>query len=364
VGNLYKIKNIKNTILQGHVLSLLKKIPNESVDLGITSPPYWGLRSYKTEPQVWGGCPDCYHEWVYETKKGISGGIKSKKVRTKGTENFQIVKDSVYGFCIKCNAWLGELGGEPTLQLYVSNLVSIFDEFRRILKPTGSLWVNISDTYAANRSYQVTGTKQVNGSQPMAKQPQAKDSGVVAKSLCGIPDRLKIAMIDNKWICRNEVIWHKPNQMPSSAKDRFTGDFEKFYWFTKSNKKYYFEQQLEEYVSEPNHNPRDKNSEKYNGTGLYSAGGRDYYSQGGRNKRTVWSINTKPYREAHFATFPPELIETPIIACSPEGGVVLDMFFGSGTTGLVAKKNGRDFVGIELNCEYIELAKKRLEINR
>ncbi len=126
-------------------------------------------------------------------------------------------------------------------------------------------------------------------------------------------------------------------------------------------KKYYFEQQLEPYTSVENHNLRDKSKEKYDGTGLFSNGGRDYYSQGGRNKRCVWSINTTPLKEAHFAVYPEKLIETPIKACSPEGGIVLDIFFGSGTTGLVSKKLNRNYLGIELNPEYVKIAEKRLE---
>ena len=184
---------------------------------------------------------------------------------------------------------------------------------------------------------------------------------IKSKSLVGIPDRFKIKMIDKGFICRNEIVWHKPNQMPSSVKDRFTVDFEKFYFFTK-NTKYYFEQQLEPYISKENHELRNKNSEKYEGTNLFSDGGRDYYSQGGRNKRCVWSINTKPLKEAHFAIYPEELIETPIKACCPENGIVMDIFFGSGTTGVVAKKLNRNYLGIELNSEYIKIAEKRLGI--
>jgi site-specific DNA-methyltransferase (adenine-specific) len=150
--------------------------------------------------------------------------------------------------------------------------------------------------------------------------------------------------------------------MPESTKDRFTDDFERFFWFTK-NGKYYFEQQKEPYQSKVDHSPRDKASEKYKGTGLYSAGGRDYYSQGGRNKRTVWAINTKGYKGAHFATYPEELVITPIIACCPPDGIVLDPFIGSGTSGVVARKNGKNFIGIELKPDHVRQAVERLGKN-
>jgi site-specific DNA-methyltransferase (cytosine-N4-specific) len=342
--------------------SFLKKIPSNSVNMVITSPPYYGLRSYGTDAQIWGGDSNCSHIWDAEIRKGISGGTNSKKVNIKGKENFQIVPDTNSSTCSLCGAWQGELGSEPLLKMYIDNLFLIFDEVKRILTDDGSCWVNLGDSYSANRTYQVTGTKQVDGSQPSVKQPQAKDNGISLKSLYGVPDRFKIAMIDGGYICRNEIIWHKLNQMPSSAKDRFTVDFEKLYWFTK-NPKYYFEQQLEE----SEWAKKDKRSETgatVNGKtadGQYAVkGSGSYRKDGKRNKRSVWGINTKGYKGAHFAVFPEELVETPIISCCPKDGIVLDIFFGSGTTGLVAKKLGRNYIGIELNKEYIKIAEKRI----
>jgi DNA modification methylase len=148
---MYKINEIKNTVLTGHVLDVLKEIPNESIDMGITSPPYYAQRNYGTPPQVWGGDSTCIHNWRYEVKKGTTGGPKSKKVRTKGTENFQIVKDTEYATCF-CGAFLGELGQEPNVYMYLNHLNQVFSEFRRVLKPTGSLWVNIGDKYGPNKS--------------------------------------------------------------------------------------------------------------------------------------------------------------------------------------------------------------------
>ncbi len=339
----------------------------------ITSSPYYGLRSYLTVPQIWGGDETCEHDWITSTKKGISGGTKSKKVQIKGKDNFQITQDSKYGFCSKCNAWLGELGQEPDFKLFIEHLVLIFDEVKRILTPDGSCWANLGDSYSG--SNQGNGSKNISAKQHSnrgtrymheagAKSLLAKTS-VPRKSLMGIPDRFKIAMIDNGWICRNEIIWHRPNQMPSSVRDRFTVDFEKFYFFTKSED-YYFEQQFEPYTSTMNRwggtkLKADGESAWDEGTGQSTYRTRNMRpNEKGKNKRAVWSINTVPQKVNHFASFPQKLVETPILACCPEKGIVLDMFFGSGTSGVVAKKNNRKYIGIDLNPEYVEIAEKRL----
>jgi site-specific DNA-methyltransferase (adenine-specific) len=173
-------------------------------------------------------------------------------------------------------------------------------------------------------------------------------------------------MTDHGWILRNEIIWHKPNAMPQSVKDRFSVDFEKLFFFTKS-KLYYFDQQLEPLSEATATDPRTTRAawvekrpdRKFTGSAS-KGGGMLKPNEGGRNKRTVWSISTKPCTEAHFAVYPEELIETPILAGCPIKGTVLDPFFGSGTTGAVALRLDRKYVGIELNPEYVELAEKRL----
>jgi site-specific DNA-methyltransferase (cytosine-N4-specific) len=304
------------------------------------------LRCYNTNPQVWDGDENCKHEWNTE--------IIRKRTNT----------------CIKCGAWKGELGSEPTYEMYINHLMQIFNEVYRVLKDDGTCWVNLGDSYAG--SNQGAGVNAPSGKQATNRgtnymnskthKSLLKNCGIKAKSLIGIPDRFKIAMIDNGWICRNDIIWHKPNAMPESVKDRFTDDYERLFFFTK-NRKYYFEQQLEEYRSKPR-KPENKNQQNCNKgyiTDRFSPGYRDYYSQGGRNKRSVWSINTKPFKGAHFAVFPEELIETPIKAGCPEGGIVMDIFMGSGTTGVVAKRLGRKYIGIELNPEYIKIANERIE---
>ena len=342
---MYQINNILNTIIQGNTLEVLKNIPDNSINMVITSPPYWGLRCYNTNPQVWDGDENCKHEWNTE--------IIRKRTNT----------------CIKCGAWKGELGSEPTYEMYINHLMQIFNEVYRVLKDDGTCWVNLGDSYAG--SNQGAGVDNPSGKQATNRgtnymnskthKSLLKNCGIKAKSLIGIPDRFKIAMIDNGWICRNDIIWHKPNAMPESVKDRFTDDYERLFFFTK-NRKYYFEQQLEEYQSKPQ-KPVNKNQQNCNNgytTDRFSAGYRDYYSQGGRNKRSVWSINTKPFKEAHFAVFPEELIETPIKAGCPENGIVMDIFMGSGTTAIACINTSRNYIGFELNKEYYEIAKNRI----
>jgi len=336
---------ITQQVLIGNCAEILKTLPSESVDCVVTSPPYWGLRDYKTEPQVWGGRSDCEHDWTPE-------GVKRYDARrdhdgkdfgdTRGQEPMRSALDTELDLgatCPMCGAWRGQLGLEPTPQLYIQHLVGIFDEVKRVLKRTGTCWVNLGDTYGG-----------------MTK---------TDKSLAQIPSRFAIAMTDSGWILRNEIIWWKRNCMPSSAKDRFTVDFEKLFFFVKS-KKYYFEQQLEPVAecsikrAEYGWN-RDRANNGVDGPqGIHvEKMGTRFVRPSGRNKRCVWDITTRPYKGAHFAVFPPELVETPIKAGCPVGGVVLDPFGGTGTTSEVARRLGRASIIIELNPDYLELVKER-----
>lgn len=229
----------------------------------------------------------------------------------------------------------GQLGLEKKYMEYVSKLCDIFDEIKRVLKNKGTCWVNIGDTY-------------------------------LKTSLCQIPSHFAIEMCNRGWILRNEIIWHKPNAMPSSVKDRFTVDFEKVFFFTKS-KKYYFEQQLQESSNKADVEYRRalRREKSYTMKKPYAHNfPKSFREDGKRNMRAVWSIATKPFVEAHFATYPEALIEPMIQGGCPIDGIVLDPFFGSGTTGVVAIKNNRKYVGIELNPEYIKIAKKRLAENK
>lgn len=282
-------------IYQGNCLEILKIFSDESIDCVVTSPPYWALRDY-----------------------GISG----------------------------------QLGLEPTFQEYIDKLVAIFDEVKRVLKKTGTCWVNLGDTYSGEKIGNTNGKWQKINTNSFKKQRQ----NITAKSLLQIPSRFAIAMTDNGWILRNEIIWYKPNAMPSSAKDRFTNDFEKLFFFTKS-KKYYFETQWEKAIIGYNNSKftTGKTFEAHKNTSL-----KERKESDKRLKRAVWKIPTRPFKEAHFAVFPEKLVEPMIKAGCAIGGVVLDPFMGSGTTGLVAKKLQRHYIGIELNPEYIKIAEKRI----
>ena len=261
----------------------------------------------------------------------------------------------------------GQLGREKTPQEYISNLMAIMNECKRVLKKSGSLWVNIGDSYAGHKGeMRNPGYKnKQNGYEYVQDCYNKKEywvKGAPIKSLIGIPERFVIAMTDSGWIRRNTIIWYKPNCMPSSAKDRFTVDFEYFYFFTKSPK-YYFETQYEPFSDSPVGWRKDGRT-AINGKGNGELSKRNRFgesSDNGRIKRSVWKITTRSFRDAHFATFPEALVETPIKACCPPNGVVLDPFFGSGTVGVVTKKLGRNFLGIELNESYIQIAQNRLE---
>jgi DNA modification methylase len=294
-------------IIQGDCLTELKKLPDESINCCITSPPYWALRDY-----------------------GVAG----------------------------------QLGLEPTFQEYITKLCDIFDEVKRVLRKDGTCWVNIGDSYNSHSTGQ-GGVGGIEGNRKNKQDNKAnvnKDFGILPdKCLAQIPSRFAIEMTNRGWILRNEIIWYKPNCMPSSVKDRFTVDFEKIFFFVK-NKRYAFETQYEKALTPGSMSGtlKENTSEPTGKIAGYNHSGKDFITSENRNKRCVWRITTKPYKEAHFAVFPEDLVETPIKAGCPESGTVLDPFCGSGTTGVVAKKLNREFIGIELNPEYIKLAEKRI----
>jgi site-specific DNA-methyltransferase (adenine-specific) len=319
-----------NKIYHNNGLAGLKSLPDNSIDTIITSPPYYNLRSYNTEPVIFSEHDDCEHEFEdfkYMNPHAAGSALKATVGNNKRLLTKFVIEHSI---CKKCGAFKGELGHEPTLEMYIKNLVLIFKEAHRVLKPQGSLWVNIGDVYGKN------------------------------KSLCQVPNRFAIAMTDFGWILRNEIIWHKPNAMPESVQDRFTIDFEKMFFFVKQPD-YYFEKQYEPLLSGDWENmPPIGGIKKAGGDNETYSGNTPPSNELGRNKRTVWSISTQPYSEAHFATYPFELIETPIKSTCPENGIVLNIFMGSGTTAIVSTKLNRNYIGFELNPEYIDLATDRI----
>jgi len=211
---MYRLEDIKNKIICGDALTELRKFPNESINTVICSPPYWGLRDYKIKPQIWDSDEDCQHEWGNN-------------------------------FCSKCGAWRGVLGLEPTFDLYIKHLCDIFGEVKRVLRKDGCLFVNIGDTY--NGSGQDSGKQNRDTSQELGNRPvgiaptkQSYTRGYPKKSLCDIPFRFSIEMINRGWVKRNTIIWWKRNCMPSSVGDRFTVDFDYVFFFTKNNKTIYW----------------------------------------------------------------------------------------------------------------------------
>jgi site-specific DNA-methyltransferase (adenine-specific)/site-specific DNA-methyltransferase (cytosine-N4-specific) len=262
-------------IIIGDVLEELKKFNSSQFQTCITSPPYWGLRDY---------------------------GIK------------------------------GQIGGEPSLEDYINNIISVFREVKRVLKDDGTLWLNIGDSYTSGgRTWRDTDKK--NPARAMSYRP-ATPEGLKPKDLIGLPWRIAFALQNDGWYLRSDIIWYKPNCQPESVKDRPTQSHEYIFLLTKSENYYYDIEAIKEKAKD----------------GLTK-----------RNKRTVWAINTEPYKEAHFAVFPPSLIVPCLLAGSKAGSWVIDPFFGSGTVGEVCQKFNRKCVGFELNAEYAKIAKRRLQ---
>ncbi len=330
-----------NRVYNVDALTGLRAMADESVNCVISSPPYFGLRSY-----------------------------------TDGDPR--------------------EIGKEPTPREYVEALRQVFAECRRVLRNDGVLWLNLGDSYASGeigRHDSVQG-RRVDG-KPVSKkfdvrQQSKLDTGLPSKSLLGIPWRAAFALQDDGWILRDEIIWHKPNPMPASVKDRTTRAHEQVFMFSKSQRYYYDQDAIKEPAKEvskarelrgrsdhhknvngapgqPNHSI---NAPRPNVRKQDAVGKREYTGFNERydnrvtemvNKRSVWTIPTVGFPGSHFATFPEDLIEPMILAGCPVGGVVLDPFFGAGTSGVVAHKLNRNWIGFDVNAEYVELATYRIQ---
>ena len=298
-------------IITGNAIEVLKELPDCTIDCCITSPPYLGLRDY-----------------------GVNG----------------------------------QIGLEKSVEAYINRLTDIFREVRRVLKNDGTLWLNIGDSYVSSNS---------------------EYSNCKRKDLIGAPWLLAFALRNDGWYLRQDIIWEKPNAMPESVKDRCTKSHEYIFLFSKQSKYYFDYEAIKEPAVgfnnivpagskgtlRPNSRLRKGNSRTFRGGGVYTKGqsfnnsaeimreshGNNENMTGLRNKRSVWTVATQGYKEAHFATFPEKLIEPCVLAGSRDGGIILDPFMGSGTTAVVAKKHNRGFIGIELNPEYAEMARRRLE---
>lgn len=346
------------TILQGDCIDRLKELPDKSVNCIVTSPPYYGLRDYGTGEWV-GGDSECPHRRVSKySDKTITGHAQKELAGNVG--------DAIYkSVCPLCGAVRvdKQIGLEETPEEYILRLVSVFHECYRVLADDGTLWVNIGDSYCGTGSKgEWVDPKYPDGRNAQSVSVNQKIAGYKSKDLIGIPWMLAFALRADGWYLRQDIIWHKPNPMPESVKDRCTKSHEYIFLLSKKQKYYYDHISIQEPTNTKDTIKRDRETTKLNNTpGRTHMGGLVVNNYDYRNKRDVWTVTSKPNKEAHFATFPEDLIEPCILAGCPNGGTVLDPFCGSGTTGIVSVRHERNFIGIELNPEYAEMSIRRIE---
>ena len=373
------------TILQGDCREKLRELPDASVHCVVTSPPYWGLRDYNTPPRIWGGRPECDHEWGQAVRTPWANDLPGPNGRKKNVAVTRQRPKETGPFCQKCEAWLGSLGLEPTPELFVRNLVLVFREVWRVIRDDGTLWVNMGDSHYGSWQNYGGGNRGAGKQRPIIRGSSAqnpvwegleayrpastrKHSTLKPKDLVGMPWRLAFALQADGWWLRQDIIWSKPNGMVESVEDRPTMIHE--YIFLLSKRKRYFYDHAA--VKEPavsdhasgNGFKRNERLSYQNSDGSPRGNDKQWTDVGGlRNRRSVWTIAPAQYPGAHFATYPPALIKPCILAGCPVGGVVLDPFGGSGTTGKVALELGRSAILIELNPDYVKLIEKRCRVN-
>lgn len=345
------VETSRSTLLSGHCLDVLKTLNAGSLDCCVTSPPYWGLRDYHTEGLIWGGDADCHHDWRVPSARRPQSAS-----------------------CLRCGAWRGSLGLEPTPELYIEHLVSIFREVRRVLKDSGTLWLVLGDCYAGSWG-DYRHKEDVPASRHSRRVPEegslvsrtATAPCLKRKDLIGIPWMAAFALRADGWYLRSDIVWHKPNAMPESTKDRPTCSHEFVFLLSKFPRYYYDTDAIREPVKASSILRRERqtapNRTQDQGHPLgrrHSLRPEQCLHPLGRNRRSVWSVSTSPFRGPHFATFPKELVRPCIRAGAPECGVVLDPFAGTGTVGIVCQEEARQFVGIELSNAYVDLAHERI----
>jgi DNA modification methylase len=339
-------------IIQGDCIQGMKTLPDRCVQTCITSPPYFGLRDYGTAIYE-GGNLDCEHS--------ISGWSDNLKPDCDRPERDGTKRQ----FCLKCGAKRidDQIGLEETPEKYVEKMVAVFREVKRILRDDGTVWLNLGDSYCGSGGAGNQFGQLDSGLNKYKQAGTPKEIGLKPKDLIGIPWRVAFGLQADGWYLRQDIIWHKPNPMPESVTDRCTKSHEYIFLLSKS-KNYYFDHEAIKEQATTVPTVRNKAAEGYQADyakgDRFSEGERIYGADGKRNKRSVWTVNLKPYGGAHFATYPPELITPCVLAGCPEGGMVFDPFTGSGTTGAVALKWGRKFIGCELNPEYVKLAETRI----
>ena len=342
-------------IINKDVLTGLLDLEDASVQTCVTSPPYWGLRDYETGTWI-GGDEDCSH----------ARDSKRSDHTNTGHRNNPMVADAIYKtVCKRCGAKRKDLqlGLEETPEEYIDNMVSVFRQVRRVLKDDGTLWLNMGDTYCGTgHKGDSKDPKHPNGRNSQSHALNNKIVGLKSKDMVGIPWLLAFALRSDGWYLRQDIIWNKPNCMPEPVKDRCVKAHEYIFLLSKQRRYYFDYKALQEPTSTYDTNVRDRDKGKLNNTpGKARMSGLKTNDYEFRNKRSVWNINTKAYPDAHFAVFPPELPRLCILAGSKEGDTVLDPFWGTGTTGMVAREHGRKAIGIELNSKYVEMSMQRFQ---
>lgn len=347
-----------NKIEFGNCLEIMQRWIDEGVKVNtcVTSPPYYGLRDYGTATWI-GGDKDCNHWRDSHTSERTTTGQKNS-VKHGG------IADSIYkSVCKKCGAIRQDqqLGLEETPQQYVESMVRVFRLVRELLTDDGTLWVNIGDSYSSGGRTSTTNQSLRGDTEYGVKRPPVIE-GIKQKDLIGIPWMLAFALREDGWYLRQDIIWHKPNPMPESVRDRCTKAHEYIFLLSKSPKYYFDNESIKE--DSISGNKITSSFKGRQGSASYhaiSGGiGSDAKVYAKRNKRDVWTVSVKPYKGAHFATYPVDLIEPCIKAGCPDGGIVLDPFMGSGTTAQVAIANNKQYLGCELNTEYKYLQDQRI----
>jgi DNA modification methylase len=373
-----------NKIEFGDCREIMKRWIDEGVKINtcVTSPPYYGLRDYGTA--TWeGGDINCDHKNAEINPLKVGGFTGDRLRKENGSENKKYLK--LKKQCPDCGAIKkdNQIGLEQTPKEYIENMVDVFNHVKELLADDGTLWVNIGDSYSSHKDCKsigqtlAKGTNRENahamelGKSRVRDTKMLKSQGLKNKDLIGIPWMLAFALREAGWYLRQDIIWHKPNPMPESVTDRCTKSHEYIFLLSKSDK-YFFDHVA---IKEPAVSGKDlgllrslshtdgskvtwhsPSIQKRKESGIDSKNAGD----GMRNKRDVWSVNVRPYKGAHFATYPTALIEPCIKAGSRINDIVFDPFMGSGTTAQVAKQLGRQYLGCELNPEYEKLQQERI----
>jgi DNA modification methylase len=348
-------------LIIGDCREKLRELADESVHCVVTSPPYWGLRDYGTAKWE-GGDEDCEHT---TTRRDHNG---EKQATSAGTS-----RDSLAGLssCRRCGAQRidSQLGLEQSPDEYLASMVAVFREVRRVLRKDGTCWINMGDSYAgAPNGRSAADTKAAgNDDRTFRDKPfNTAVGGLKPKDLCGIPWRLAFALQADGWWLRQDIVWSKPNPMPESVTDRCTKAHEYVFLLSKSARYYFDAEAIKEPTISENRATFLGGTERLRKANICSGGlqpsdkGLIREQMNSRNKRSVWEIPSHAFREAHFATFPPALVEPCILAGCPKGGTILDPFSGAGTVGLVADRLQRNAVLIELNPKYAEMSERRI----